>query len=124
MNNQSNNRSLASKRVILLGASSGLGLATAKAAAAEGAKIVIVSSNQQRIDNALKELPQGSEGYAVDLSEEKNIKNFFDQIGSFDHLLYTAGENLNLKTIADTDIETARTYFNLRYWSAFAAVKY
>jgi NAD(P)-dependent dehydrogenase (short-subunit alcohol dehydrogenase family) len=124
MNNQSNNRSLAGKRVILLGASSGLGLATAKAAAAEGAKIVIVSSNQQRIDNALKELPQGSEGYAVDLSEEKNIKNFFDQIGSFDHLLYTAGENLNLKTIADTDIETARTFFNLRYWSAFAAVKY
>ena len=53
---------LAGKRVILLGASSGIGLATAKMAAAEGANIVIVSGNRNRIDQALKELPAGSEG--------------------------------------------------------------
>lgn len=117
-------KGLLNKRVILLGASSGLGLATAKAAAAEGAKVVIVSSNQQRIDLALKELPIGSEGYAVDLSKEENIKAFFSHIGSFDHLIYTAAENLNLKNIIDTDVEEARQFFNLRFFSAFAAVKY
>ena len=122
MDNQK--KPLTGKRVIVLGGSAGLGLATAKLAAAEGADIVIVSSNQQRINKALEELPQGSTGFAVDLSREDNIKNFFDKTGSFDHLVYTAGENLNLNIIAETEIEKARQFFNLRFWSAFAAVKY
>ena len=115
---------LSGKKVVLLGGSSGLGLATAKAAAAEGAKVIIVSGNQQRIEQALKELPKGSEGYAVDLSKEDNIKIFFGKTGSFDHLVYTAGENLSLSGISETEIDKARAFFTLRYWGAFAAVKY
>jgi NAD(P)-dependent dehydrogenase (short-subunit alcohol dehydrogenase family) len=117
-------QTLQGKRVVILGGSSGLGLATAKAAGVEGASIVIVSGNQQRIDNALKELPGGSTGFAVDLSREENIKAFFEQAGSFDHLVYTAGENLTLHAIGETDVDEARTFFNLRYWGAFTAVKY
>ncbi|WP_183572077.1 SDR family oxidoreductase [Mucilaginibacter sp. X5P1] len=124
METHKNNSSLTGKRVIILGGSSGLGLATAMAAANEGANVVIVSSNQQRIDNALQGLPPGTEGYAVNLSSEQNIKAFFDRIGNFDHLVYSAGENLNLNTIGQTDIEQARNFFNIRYWGAFAAVKY
>ena len=118
------NQSLQNKRVIILGGSSGLGLATAKAAGAEGANVVIVSGNQQRIDSALNELPEGSTGFAIDLSKEENIKAFFEQAGSFDHLVYTAGENLTLHTLNETNIDEARTFFNLRYWGALAAVKY
>jgi NAD(P)-dependent dehydrogenase (short-subunit alcohol dehydrogenase family) len=116
--------SLQGKRVIILGGSSGIGLATAIAASAEGANVVIVSGNQQRIDNALQELPNPGTGFAVDLSKEENIKIFFNTIGSFDHLVYTAGENLTLTALADTEIEKARDFFNIRYWGAFAAVKY
>lgn len=112
------------KRVIILGGSSGLGLATAKGAAAEGAVVVIVSSSRERIDKALQALPEGSTGYATDLSKEENIKAFFSHAGPFDHLVYTAAENLNLKTIADTDLEKAKDFFVLRFWGALAAVKY
>ena len=107
-----------------MGGSSGIGLATAKAAAAEGAKIIIVSGNRQRIDAALKELPVGSEGFQVDLGKEEAIKDFFSGIGRFDHLVYTAAENLSLSPIGQTDIDDARQFFNIRYWGAFAAVKY
>jgi NAD(P)-dependent dehydrogenase (short-subunit alcohol dehydrogenase family) len=119
-----NNTSLQGKRIIILGGSSGFGLATAIAASAEGADVVIVSGNQQRVDSALKELPNPGTGFAVDLSKEENIKNFFGTIGNFDHLVYTAGENLTLNPLADTEIEKARDFFNIRYWGAFAAVKY
>jgi NAD(P)-dependent dehydrogenase (short-subunit alcohol dehydrogenase family) len=115
---------LSGKKIILLGASSGLGLATAKAAAAEGAKVTIVSGSRQRLDQALQQLPAGSEGHAVDLGKEDNIKNFFGAIGQFDHLVYSAAENLTLHTISDTDIDEARQFLNLRFWGAFAAVKY
>jgi NAD(P)-dependent dehydrogenase (short-subunit alcohol dehydrogenase family) len=115
---------LSGKKVVILGGSSGLGLATAKAAAAEGAKVIIVSGNQQRIEAALQALPKGSEGYAADLSKEDNIRTFFGKMGSFDHLVYTAAENLNLANISETEIDKAREFFTLRYWGAFAAVKY
>jgi NAD(P)-dependent dehydrogenase (short-subunit alcohol dehydrogenase family) len=115
---------LKDKKVLLLGGSSGLGLATAKAAAAEGALVTIVSGNEQRIDQALHQLPASATGQAVDLSQEKNIRQFFAAAGKFDHFVFTAGENLKLNNIRDTDIDTARRFFELRYWGAFAAVKY
>jgi NAD(P)-dependent dehydrogenase (short-subunit alcohol dehydrogenase family) len=115
---------LKNKKVVILGASSGLGLATAKAAAEESANLVIVSSNQQRIDDALKVLPQGTQGYAIDLSKEENIRHFFENIGKFDHLVYTAGENLNLTNLSETDLQKARDFFTLRYWGAITAIKY
>jgi NAD(P)-dependent dehydrogenase (short-subunit alcohol dehydrogenase family) len=124
MENKTNQKlSLQGQRVIVMGGSSGIGLATAIAAAAEGASVTIVSGNQKRIDNALASLP-GQQGHAVDLGHEVNIKNFFAKVGSFDHLVYTAGENLSLSELADTDLATAKQFWNLRYWGAFAAVKY
>src|SRR5258708_18271865 len=116
--------SLSGRKVIILGGSSGLGLATAKAAAAEGAKVMIVSGNRQRIDQALTELPKDSEGYAADLSKEKNIAAFFEKTGNFDHLVFTAGENISLPAICDAEIDKAREFFTIRFWGAFAAVKY
>jgi hypothetical protein len=38
--------------------------------------------------------------------------------------VYTAGENLWLNNIDETNIDNARGFFNLCYWGAFAAVKY
>jgi NAD(P)-dependent dehydrogenase (short-subunit alcohol dehydrogenase family) len=110
---------LLNKKVILLGASSGFGLATAQAAAAEGAKVVIVSGNQSRIGAALKQLPNGVEGHAVDLSDENNIKAFFEQAGKFDHLVYTAGENLQITPLGETGLDAARARFDIRFWGAW-----
>ncbi|QHS60043.1 SDR family oxidoreductase [Chitinophaga agri] len=124
MEKQTNRQTLEGQRIVILGASSGIGLSTAIAAAAAGAKVVIVSGNQVRINEALKQLPAGSEGYAVDLAQEANIQAFFDGIGPFDHLVYTAGENLVLNEIGSTVLTDAQRFFNVRYWGAFAAVKY
>jgi NAD(P)-dependent dehydrogenase (short-subunit alcohol dehydrogenase family) len=115
---------LQGKKVVILGGSSGIGLATAKAAAGKGASVIIVSSNQEKINQALKDLPGGSEGYAVDLSKEENIKELFNKTGNLDHLIYCAGENLTLNTIDATNIDQARDFFTLRFWGPFAAVKY
>ena len=117
-------QTLARKEVVILGGSSGLGLATAKAAAAAGASVIIVSGNQQNNDNALKELPAGSKGYAIDLRKEDNIKAFFEALGEFDHLVYTAGENLRLININEMDINNAKEFFTLRFWSVLASIKY
>jgi NAD(P)-dependent dehydrogenase (short-subunit alcohol dehydrogenase family) len=115
---------LEGKRIVVLGGSSGIGLAIAQAAGAEGAKVVIASSNQGRVNEALKSLPASAEGHAADLGSEAAIKALFERIGDFDHLAYTAADKLQLNTVAETDLTKARKFFELRYWGALAAVKY
>ncbi|MHB8206028.1 SDR family oxidoreductase [Mucilaginibacter sp.] len=115
---------LTDKRVVVLGGSSGIGLATAIAAAQEGADVTIVSSNQQRIDKALEQLPEASKGLAINLTDEKQVQELFSKIGAFDHLVYTAGESLALKTVEEVSLQDAKSFFDLRYWGAFTAVKY
>jgi len=115
---------LKGKRVLILGGSSGIGFATARAAANKGAQVIIVSGNQQRIDRALAELPAGGKGFMVDLRDEGQIAKLFATIGQFDHLVFTAGEALQITAIADMGITDAKRFFDLRYWGAFTAVKY
>jgi NADPH:quinone reductase-like Zn-dependent oxidoreductase len=55
---------LKGKRVLILGGTSGIGLAVAEAAKAEGSDVVVVSSKQSRVDAALTLLGEGAEGYA------------------------------------------------------------
>ncbi len=118
------NSSLQGKRIVLLGGTSGFGLATAQAAASEGADVVVVSSQQQKINTALATLPAGSKGYAVDLNNEQQIDTFFKGVGEFDHLVFTAGETLQLSELPDVKMDEARNFFNLRFWSALMAAKY
>jgi NAD(P)-dependent dehydrogenase (short-subunit alcohol dehydrogenase family) len=115
---------LKGKKVVIIGGSSGIGLATAKSVTTKGGNVIIVSSNQQRIDKSLLEIGGQSLGYAIDVTNEMQVKKLFEKIGSFDHLIFTAGENLVLSNVEDTGLEDARNYFNIRYWGAFTAVKY
>lgn len=112
------------KRIIILGGTSGIGLAVAQAAAAEGGRIVLASSNAARVSQALETLPPGAEGRALDLTDAGAVKAFFEAVGPFDHLAYTAGETLRLAPIADADVASARRFFELRYWGAFTAAKW
>jgi NAD(P)-dependent dehydrogenase (short-subunit alcohol dehydrogenase family) len=115
--------SLSDQRIVVLGGSSGIGLATARLAAESGANAVIVSRSEARVDAALAQLPASAEGYAADLTSEQETRNVFDQIGAFDHLVYTAGENLSLSPLEDTDLGAARGLFETRLWGALSAVK-
>ncbi|GAB2872238.1 SDR family oxidoreductase [Paraburkholderia jirisanensis] len=116
--------SLQGRRVVVAGGTSGIGFAVAEAAARAGAEVTIASSNAQRVHAALEQLPAGTRGEAIDFTNEASVKAFFDKVGAFDHLAYTAGESLFLQTVAEMSIEEARKTFDVRYWGAVTAVKY
>ena len=116
--------SLSGKRIVILGGTSGIGFATAQLAAREGAAVVIASSNAARVEAALARLPRGSEGRCVDLGSEPSISAFFERLGAFDHLAFTAGEQLQLGNVAVSELSTAQRFFNLRYWGAFLTAKH
>jgi NAD(P)-dependent dehydrogenase (short-subunit alcohol dehydrogenase family) len=111
-------------RVVILGGSSGIGLATASRAAASGATVIVGSSSAGRIEQALAVLPASAEGHVVDLRSEDAIRDLFSRLGAIDHLVYTAGERLQLAAITATDLADARRAFEIRVWGAYAAVKH
>jgi NAD(P)-dependent dehydrogenase (short-subunit alcohol dehydrogenase family) len=119
-----NHGELSGKRIVVLGGSSGIGLAVAQQAVAQGATAIIASSNADRVKQAITTLDGKAEGHALDLSNERDIQKFFQKIGDFDHLVFTAGDTLQLNELAATDLTKARSAFELRYWAALAAVKY
>ncbi|WP_250038450.1 SDR family oxidoreductase [Paractinoplanes maris] len=110
---------IAKQRVVVLGGTSGIGYATAEAAAGRGAEVVVVSRNEQRVREAAGRL--GATGLAADLTALP--AGLFDEIGPFDHLVYTAGEPLSLTPVATMDIARAREFFGLRYFGALDAVR-
>ncbi len=116
--------SLDGKRIVVLGGSSGIGLATAQAAAREGGAVVIASSRRARVDEALATLPANAQGHALDLTDAVAVEALFGGIGAFDHLVFTAGETLMLGSLVDTDVAAAQRFFALRYWGAFTAAKF
>jgi NAD(P)-dependent dehydrogenase (short-subunit alcohol dehydrogenase family) len=111
------------QRVVVIGGTSGIGLATARAAAEGGAQVTVVSARQTSVQRALDQLPpDGVTGHTVDVRDAAALDALFARIGGFDHLVYTSGEALTFMPVADFDQAAARTFFEVRYFGALAAV--
>jgi len=113
---------LQNKRVVILGGTSGIGLATATLAAEQGAEVIVVSSNPVSVKRALGTLPDTAHGDVADLTDAAAVSEAFDRIGEFDHLVFTAGEPLTLLNVDTMDLDAARQAFQLRYFGALGAV--
>ncbi len=111
------------QRVVILGGTSGIGLATAKAAARCGAEVTVISRHPASVDRALAELPPDARGRAADLTDPAPACALFDDLGDIDHLVFTAGAPLALTDIAALDLDKAREFFALRYFGALWAVR-
>ncbi|HET6292927.1 MAG TPA: SDR family oxidoreductase [Kribbella sp.] len=113
---------LQDKRVVVLGGTSGIGLATAQLAADQGATLIVASSNPESVKRALNALPASTQGEALDLTDADAVASFFAGLEPFDHLAFTAGESLTLLEVASMDLARARKAFELRYFGALGAV--
>ncbi|HLI67108.1 MAG TPA: SDR family oxidoreductase [Caulobacteraceae bacterium] len=119
--------SLEGKRVVVIGGTSGIGFAVAEAAIGDGASVVVASSQPANVDAAVGRLGQAASGRSVNVRDEADVEAFFDAIGAFDHLAFTAGDWSNLrtpKTLPETDLEAAKGLQEVRYWGAVRAIKH
>ncbi|MEU6770690.1 SDR family oxidoreductase [Streptomyces sp. NPDC046759] len=115
---------LQGQQIVVIGGTSGIGLAVAESAAREGAEVVVASRRQESVDAARKRLPGNAEGQVLDATDEGAVRGFFERVGEYDHLVYTAGESLLLEAVADADVARARRFMDTRLWGAYTAVKH
>jgi NAD(P)-dependent dehydrogenase (short-subunit alcohol dehydrogenase family) len=111
-------------KVVVLGGTSGIGLATAKAAAQRGAMVIVASKNRDRVAAAVHAIGANAKGEVANLDSEEETRELFDRIGPFDHLVYTAGESLTLGALEALDVDEAKRAFGIRVFGVLAAVKH
>lgn len=82
------------KHVVIIGGSSGIGLATARLALDEGGSVTIAGRSADRLDRAVAELAGGDRVRAAvaDVADGPAIDRLFAAAGPIDHAFVTAGE--------------------------------
>jgi short-subunit dehydrogenase len=103
------------KVVIVTGASSGIGLATAKLLSEKGAKLALVSRSKAKLEQLSRELPN-SLAVPADMTEVSEIKRMVEQtekhFGRIDILINCAGQGYDAP-VEKTDIGIFQNIFDL-----------
>jgi 3-oxoacyl-[acyl-carrier protein] reductase len=115
--------SLRGRRAAIAGASAGLGLATARALAAEGAHVTICSRDRDRIDAAARSIDGDVTPIVADVGTVAGATDFVEQarraLGGVDVLVANAG-GPPPGTFASTDVDAYRTAVELNLLSVVA----
>ncbi|WP_433630282.1 SDR family oxidoreductase [Nocardia sp. CA-120079] len=78
-----------SNKAVIVGGTSGIGLATARRLAANGTQVVIAGRNAERLATALAELGPQVTGKVVDARAENELAQLFSEVGPVDHVVVT-----------------------------------
>lgn len=113
------------QRVAVIGGTSGIGLAVAQAALAQGASVVVGSSSAAKVRAAQEQLA-GAESLAIDVKDEASVVAFFERVDALDHLVFTAGDwaMAGAGPITNLDVAAAASQFGVRFWGALTCVKH
>ena len=95
---------LAGQTVVVIGASAGIGLETARLARAEGAEVIVTARAPERLERAAKELG-ALRSEAFDATDFDRLRHFFDDLQTpIDHVLVT-GPGPYYAPLAELDFE-------------------
>jgi short-subunit dehydrogenase len=108
--------------IVITGASSGIGLVTARAAAARGARLVLAARSEQALRQLVDEIAQaGGEAIHVvaDVGDEPAVERIVDaavqRFGGFDTWVNNAGVSIYGRML-DVTTEDHRRLFETNFW--------
>lgn len=102
-------------RLLVIGGSSGIGLAAARAAAARGWEVVVASRDPGRADVDAQKVP-------LDVTDATAVERTLGLLGAFDHLVTTTVSRAG-GPVRELDLEAARLAFETKLWGPLRAVQ-
>ena len=125
---------LSGARILIIGGTSGIGYSVAEASLESGASVVLSSSQESKIkssiDTLLNTYPSAKDrvsGHACNLAVpvlEENIQQLFEETGTVDHIVFTAGDALSTTPIGEATLEKIQQAGMVRFFAPLLVAKY
>ncbi|MDB5818576.1 MAG: short-chain dehydrogenase/reductase, partial [Rhizobacter sp.] len=115
------------QRVLVIGGSSGIGLATARLAQEQGARVTIASRSRLKLDEAAGLLGTGVHTAVLDVVDAEAVAAFFGVPGEaatgtsmepWDHVVL-AGSATRTGSVRDLPLDAARASMDNKFWGAY-----
>ena len=109
--------------LVIIGGSSGMGLAIAKKAVEADANVTIAARSRAKLDEARQAIAGDVTTHTVDVSEEQSVKTLFSKIGPFDHLV-VPGSSVRSGPRRELSLADARASMDSKFWGQYLAARY
>ncbi len=118
---------LSQKRILVVGASSGIGKQTAITLSRVGAKITLVARNEEKLQNAISALEgDGHDYFIADVSDVNSVELLVKAVvakeGPLDGMVYSAGVGTALP-LMQSKPEKVQDAFNVNFFGFFEMVR-
>ena len=108
--------------MLVLGGTSGIGLAAAQAAAAEGARVTVASRSADKVKAATATIGGGASGVPLDTTSDAALEAFFSTQPEWDHIVVSVAAGRSAG-IHDMTLQDAYGNMNAKFWTAYKTAK-
>lgn len=115
--------SLRDQKVVIMGGTSGIGFATAKAAASAGGVVVITGRDAEKLKRATSSLPGTVREALVDATSREALNDFYKNFGPFDHLVLAVSGKVGGGPFTSLSIDLVKHAFEEKFFAYFMAVQ-
>src|ERR1700722_1996507 len=114
---------MSSQHTVVVGGSSGIGLATAHRLLASGARVTVTGRSQTRLVEARRQLGPEAQAVPMDASAADALPAQFAQIGKFDHLVLALGSSKGVGPFATVSLGGVKLGFEEKVYAHFATAQ-
>ncbi|MET3630700.1 SDR family oxidoreductase [Burkholderia sp. 572] len=106
------------QRVLVVGGSSGIGEATARAFAEAGATVTIASRDAARLAASKDRIGYGVSTGVMDITDDASVRAFLDSAGEFDHVVVSAAQTAT-GPVRGLELDDAYAAMDSKFWGAY-----